>query len=118
MGRKLHFSLFLALVVCNYFLQSHGRPIPKSLNQDSSVKPEKEVESSHDANAFQPTAPGNSPGVGHKHSSEDDSKVKTTSSPDVKVSVTVGSTDDFKRTDPGHSPGVGHDYPNKIGHLN
>ncbi|KAI5665922.1 hypothetical protein M9H77_15775 [Catharanthus roseus] len=44
---------------------------------------------------FKPTAPGNSPGVGHSH----------------HVVNTLSSTpDDFKPTNPGRSPGVGHSF--------
>ncbi|KAL2333572.1 hypothetical protein Fmac_014785 [Flemingia macrophylla] len=76
-------------------------------------------------NAFRPTTPGGSPGVGHRIiTSSEDHNVKTIvavqspRSPLVEVSVTKDSKDDFKPTDPGHSPGVGHAYPNKIGQTN
>ena len=60
-------------------------------------------------NAFQPTTPGSSPGVGHKKFAGEDKDVKAmvaVQSPDVKVFVN------------GFSPGVGHAYPNKNGQLN
>ncbi|XP_027348635.1 precursor of CEP9-like [Abrus precatorius] len=59
-------------------------------------------------NAFRPTTPGGSPGVGHRMITKQD----------VEVSVTEGTTKDFKPTDPGHSPGVGHSHQNKIGQPN
>nr|XP_004509211.1 precursor of CEP9-like [Cicer arietinum] len=122
-----HFALFLALIACNYSLQSHARLI-KPLNQHnvptSTSKKNNEVasyfvDSSSEVhtNAFQPTAPGNSPGVGHKYFTEQDInlKAKKIQSPNVEVSVTEDTKNDFKKTDPGHSPGVGHAYQNEIG---
>ncbi|KAH6788263.1 DNA-directed RNA polymerase II subunit RPB1-like protein [Perilla frutescens var. hirtella] len=57
---------------------------------------------------FQPTTPGNSPGVGHysvgqKHNTEVNGKRFTT---------LTGKTDGFQPTTPGHSPGVGHSIGN------
>ncbi|TKY70558.1 DNA-directed RNA polymerase II subunit RPB [Spatholobus suberectus] len=75
-----------------------------------------------DANAFRPTTPGNSPGVGHKKFEEDKGIMKVKGvlvhSPDVKVSVAEGFENDFRPTDPGNSPGVGHPHENKSGQLN
>ncbi|KAG4933586.1 hypothetical protein AAZX31_17G169700 [Glycine max] len=149
-----YFFIFLALVVCDGSLLTHGRKINiKPLNQlHSSLNtktianhpnptslpslktkvesPQHHEESSKledsgadNTNAFRPTTPGGSPGVGHKMitSSSEDNKVKTmvvVHSPDVEVFKTEGSKDDFKPTDPGHSPGVGHAYKNKIGDGN
>ncbi|KAF3600087.1 hypothetical protein F2Q69_00036154 [Brassica cretica] len=48
---------------------------------------------------FAPTAPGNSPGVGHK---------KARNSPGMGHK----KGDDFKPTTPGHSPGIGHAVKN------
>lgn len=63
---------------------------------------------------FRPTAPGNSPGVGHFYTKND---VKVQSKgvgirPDVGHS-NAGSNEDFKPTQPGHSPGVGHSFKDK-----
>ncbi|KAL1569427.1 hypothetical protein AAHA92_00908 [Salvia divinorum] len=51
---------------------------------------------------FQPTTPGNSPGVGHSFAT------KYHSMEEVKA----GKTDGFQPTTPGHSPGVGHSMGN------
>ncbi|KAL2504841.1 hypothetical protein Adt_20462 [Abeliophyllum distichum] len=44
-------------------------------------------------NDFRPTAPGNSPGIGH-----------------IQQKKVSGNKDDFRPTGPGHSPGVGHSF--------
>ncbi|CAI8609252.1 unnamed protein product [Vicia faba] len=131
-----HFALFLALIVFNYSLQSHARllkpldqhNVPISTSEKkivSSMKSHKEVASSfgdsseNHTYAFQPTTPGNSPGVGHRYFTEEniDMKSKKTlvQSPDHNIYVTEDTKNEFKKTDPGHSPGVGHAYQNKIG---
>ncbi|GAB4847002.1 hypothetical protein Ancab_026014 [Ancistrocladus abbreviatus] len=51
---------------------------------------------------FQPTAPGKSPGVGHRLEEGRAGTKVFIGSPDVKW------TDDFRPTTPGESPGVGH----------
>jgi hypothetical protein len=131
-----HFALFLALTAFNYSLQSHARLI-KPLNKqnvpiltlvkkiDSSMKSNNEEvafqpTSEDHTNAFQPTTPGNSPGVGHKSFAKKDinmksKKVVVVQSPDDNISTTEDIINDFKKTDPGHSPGVGHSFNNKIG---
>ncbi|KAL2333574.1 hypothetical protein Fmac_014787 [Flemingia macrophylla] len=135
--------IFLSLVAFNGSLLTHARQI-KPLNQhswlnkgtvnvptpssekkrvDSSVMPKQGVDesfadSSADANAFRPTTPGNSPGVGHKKFAQEDNGVKpkaVVQSPDVKLHVTEETQNGFKPTNPGHSPGVGHSQQNKIG---
>ncbi|KAK1363826.1 hypothetical protein POM88_039387 [Heracleum sosnowskyi] len=63
---------------------------------------------------FRPTAPGNSPGVGHSYT-KNDVKVQQKG---VGIGPGVGhpdagSTDDFKPTQPGHSPAVGHSFADK-----
>jgi len=76
------------------------------------------VESLGDTNAFRPTTPGSSPGVGHRKFATEDKDIKATvaiQSPDVKVHVTEGTESGFKPTNPGHSPGVGHAQQNQIG---
>ncbi|KAG6397316.1 hypothetical protein SASPL_143482 [Salvia splendens] len=51
---------------------------------------------------FQPTTPGNSPGVGHLFGTKDHSMEE----------VKGGKPDGFQPTSPGHSPGVGHSMGN------
>ncbi|KAJ7944409.1 Precursor of CEP9 [Quillaja saponaria] len=71
---------------------------------------------------FRPTAPGNSPGVGHKHSFEKQNQVDHNEpkgqvvdpSLDVTYYVTARPVNDFKPTAPGHSPGVGHAIQTKM----
>jgi len=131
-----YFAPFLALIACNYSLQSHARLI-KPLNHhnvpistlekkvDSSIKSNNEVagyfghSSEVHTNAFQPTTPGNSPGVGHRYFTEEDfdvnSKKTVAQSHDDNKYVTEDTTNEFQKTNPGHSPGVGHSYQNKIG---
>ncbi|KAL2987918.1 hypothetical protein AAZX31_11G056000 [Glycine max] len=144
-----YFTIFVAvLVACHGSLFAHGRQI-KPLNQHSSLLNTKptilaplrtsiklidapivpkfkfaDVDSGDSgadhANAFRPTTPGNSPGVGHKKFEGEDKGMKVMGtlvhSPDVKASVAdAGSFEnDFRPTDPGHSPGVGHPRQNKI----
>ncbi|CAJ2635427.1 unnamed protein product [Trifolium pratense] len=129
------FALFLALIAFNYSLQSHARLI-KPLNQqnvpistsvkkiDSSMNSNNEEvtfqpTSENHTNAFQPTTPGNSPGVGHRSFPKEDinleSKKVIVQSPSDNISTTEDIINDFKKTDPGHSPGVGHSFNNKIG---
>ena len=136
-----YFTIFVAvLVACHGSLFAHGRQIkPLNLNTkptilaplrtsikliDAPIVPKfkfADVDSGDSgadhANAFRPTTPGNSPGVGHKKF-EEDKVMKVMGalvhSPDVKTSVAEGSFEnDFKPTDPGHSPGVGHPRQNK-----
>ncbi|CAJ1942771.1 unnamed protein product [Sphenostylis stenocarpa] len=134
--------IFLALLAFNGALLTHCRKI-KPLNQhsllkediavvqsnvptpssekkkvDSSVIPENGVEGSGDANAFRPTTPGSSPGVGHRKFASEDKDMKATvavHSSHVKIYVTEGTDSGFKPTNPGHSPGVGHAQQNQIG---
>lgn len=139
------FFFFLVLVVYHGSLLTHGRKI-KPLNQHSTlntkfvadnphpslpsletnVEPHYEKASSlgdEDApytNAFRPTTPGGSPGVGHRTIPSKVNKMKSmvVQSPNVEGFVTEGPKNDFQPTDPGHSPGVGHAYQNKIGQAN
>lgn len=142
-----YFTIFVALFACHGSLFAHGRQI-KPLNQHSSLNTNpilaplsrtsikvieapivpkfkfSDVDSGDSgadhANAFRPTTPGNSPGVGHKKFEGEDKGMKVMGtlvhSPDVKASVAdAGSFEnDFRPTDPGHSPGVGHPRQNKI----
>ncbi|KAK7263117.1 hypothetical protein RJT34_30702 [Clitoria ternatea] len=79
----------------------------KNLNTD--------IGDSSNTNAFQPTTPGTSPGVGHRNIEGNNVKAMVAvQSSDVEVPVTAG----FQPTDPGHSPGVGHSHQNKIGQSN
>ncbi|KAL9326966.1 hypothetical protein ACSQ67_007611 [Phaseolus vulgaris] len=95
-------------------------PTPSSEKKkvDSFAIAKHDVESFGDTNAFRPTTPGNSPGVGHRKFATQDKDMKATvavESPDVKVHVTEGTESGFKPTNPGHSPGVGHAQHNQIG---
>ncbi|RDX91300.1 Precursor of CEP9, partial [Mucuna pruriens] len=92
-------------------------PTPSSEKKifGSSAMPKQGVEtfgdSGGDTNAFRPTTPGNSPGVGHRKFAQQDKDTETkvaVQSPDVKVYVTEGTTNGLQGTNPGHSPGVGH----------
>ncbi|XP_061361875.1 precursor of CEP9-like [Gastrolobium bilobum] len=72
-------------------------------------------DSGSDTNAFRPTTPGSSPGVGHRNFAGEDNNMKAVvvvKSPDVEVSMTEG-INDFRPTEPGNSPGVGHPYQHK-----
>lgn len=117
-----YFVIFLALVACNNSLLTHARPI-KPMNQHSSqntgnVVADFEVSGATDANAFRPTTPGNSPGVGHHFAVEDNNMkaMGVVQNQVVEVSATERSESGFKPTNPGHSPGVGHGYQTKIEH--
>ncbi|KAL1214361.1 Precursor of CEP9 [Cardamine amara subsp. amara] len=66
---------------------------------------------------FAPTAPGNSPGVGHKKMNVNVKEVKDDLEPTEERPLQktndqdhfkTGSTDDFAPTSPGNSPGMGH----------
>ncbi|GAU39822.1 hypothetical protein TSUD_154520 [Trifolium subterraneum] len=87
----------------------------KSNNEEVAFQPTSEDHT----NAFQPTTPGNSPGVGHRSFAKEDinveSKKVVIQSSDGNISTTDDIINDFKKTDPGHSPGVGHSFNNKIG---
>ncbi|OIW09723.1 hypothetical protein TanjilG_09396 [Lupinus angustifolius] len=127
-------AVFLILLACHVSLQTQARKI-KPLNTyttlptssenkvlDSPMIPRYEVasfrDSKTDINAFRPTSPGGSPGVGHKSSEEgDDMKAMVVvQSPDLRVHLNnEGTKNGFKPTEPGHSPGVGHVYQNKNG---
>ena len=87
---------------------------------DEPLKVKYHVAASDDSgtNAFRPTTPGKSPGVGHRTFAGDDNDMKAqvaVCSPDVPKDyyITEESTDDFRRTSPGHSPRVGHILGNK-----
>lgn len=76
--------------------------------RDGNSKPES-------VNDFRPTAPGNSPGVGHsfaEHKFNPQSE-EIGSAPAVPQSTTANS-DDFRPTAPGHSPGGGHSKENHV----
>ncbi|KAK7263118.1 hypothetical protein RJT34_30703 [Clitoria ternatea] len=92
-------------------------PTPSSdKNLNTPMIPNYEVASfgdSSDTNAFRPTTPGGSPGVGHRKVAQ---AMVAVQSPDLVADE--GSKDDFQPTDPGHSPGVGHSHQNKIGQPN
>ncbi|KAF1872357.1 hypothetical protein Lal_00016655 [Lupinus albus] len=128
-------AVFLTLIAFHDSLQTQARKI-KPLNTDTSLPtsssenkvlnspmiPRYEVSSFRDSktdiNAFRPTSPGGSPGVGHKYAEEfDDMKAMVVvQSPDIRVHLNnEGTINGFKPTEPGHSPGVGHAYQNKNG---
>ncbi|OIW20703.1 hypothetical protein TanjilG_21036 [Lupinus angustifolius] len=127
-----YFAVLFTLVACNDSLLTQARNI-KPLNTDttlitsskiklnSPMKPKYEVAnfvySKSDINAFRPTSPGDSPGIGHKSAEEgeDMKAMVVVQSPDVRVHVNEGTKNDFKPTNPGHSPGVGHAYQNRNG---
>ncbi|KAE9597606.1 hypothetical protein Lal_00008594 [Lupinus albus] len=117
-----YFAVVFTLVACNDSLLTQGRNI-KPLNTDttlltSPIIPKYEVASfvysKTDINAFRPTSPGDSPGIGHKYA-EEMKEMVVIQSPDVRVHVNEGTKNDFKPTDPGHSPGVGHAFQNRNG---
>jgi len=142
-----YFAIFLVLVAYHIFLPTQARKI-KPLTEDNpkpsfpSLKTavnvpsptfEKKVnlplmpnhgvasigDSSGDTNAFRPTTPGNSPGVGHRKFEGEIKNMKVVQSPIVKVFVTSEeSKNAFKPTYPSHSPGVGHVQQSTNGQLN
>ncbi|CAL0312800.1 unnamed protein product [Lupinus luteus] len=133
-------AVFLVLFTCHDSLLTHGRKI-KPLNTDTTLNPLKtnvnvpnpttssearilsnnEETSFGDTNAFRPTTPGSSPGVGHKifaGEQEDMKAMVLVQSPDVKVNMSERSKNDILPTTPGHSNGVGHSHQYKSGNLN
>ncbi|KAK5783047.1 uncharacterized protein LOC108482803 [Gossypium arboreum] len=65
---------------------------------------------------FRPTAPGNSPGIGHSFEEDNDERNEEKG---ASFRSTNGKhAQDFKRTSPGHSPGVGHVFSSKISKKN
>ncbi|MBA0831375.1 hypothetical protein Goarm_015846 [Gossypium armourianum] len=60
---------------------------------------------------FWPTAPGNSPGIGH--SFKEDNNERNEEKRASFRSTNGKHAQDFKRTSPGHSPGVGHVFSSK-----
>lgn len=96
------FVLFLALTACLETQFTQGRQLKGSdakLVSAPRPPPPPELMSSSEVggvDSFQPTTPGNSPGVGHSFT--------TMAAP--------GKTDGFQPTTPGHSPGVGHSIGN------
>ncbi|RHN42247.1 putative encoded peptide [Medicago truncatula] len=142
-----YFAIFLVLVAYHIFLPTQARKI-KPLIEDNpkptftSLKTavnipsptfEKKVnlpmmpnhgvasigDSSGDTNAFRPTTPGSSPGVGHRKFVGEVKDSTVVRSPNVKVFVTSErSKDAFKPTYPNHSPGVGHVNQSTKGQLN
>ncbi|KAL3525711.1 hypothetical protein ACH5RR_014083 [Cinchona calisaya] len=63
------------------------------------------------ANGFQPTTPGNSPGVGHSYAGRKvENEQKAPSSTPNVAHFLDSDPDDFRPTAPGRSPGVGHSY--------
>ncbi|KAL0377731.1 UNVERIFIED_CONTAM: hypothetical protein Sradi_3078600 [Sesamum radiatum] len=60
------------------------------------------------SDSFQPTTPGNSPGIGHSFTG----KKHDTQAKAQDFTSVAGQTDGFQPTTPGHSPGVGHSFGN------
>ncbi|KAL0343658.1 UNVERIFIED_CONTAM: hypothetical protein Sangu_1253200 [Sesamum angustifolium] len=60
------------------------------------------------SDSFQPTTPGNSPGIGHSFAG----KKHNTQAKAQDFTSATGQTDGFQPTTPGHSPGVGHSFGN------
>eukprot|EP00257_Ricinus_communis_P026293 XP_025013707.1 precursor of CEP9 [Ricinus communis] len=131
-----HAVLLLALIFCLQILYIEGRPISNTINlHQSKLAGQDHQEQTHtgfsdfaaaSVDAFRPTPPGNSPGVGHpkavvtsssttdqhsltglRHDYSNLHKSKETSPTSLDV-FAAASTDDFRPTSPGYSPGVGH----------
>ncbi|OIW07648.1 hypothetical protein TanjilG_17663 [Lupinus angustifolius] len=131
-------AVFLVLFACHDSLLTHGRKI--KVNTDATIKPLKtnvnvpnpttslatRILSSNketsfgNTDAFRPTTPGSSPGVGHrKFAGEEHMKAMVVvQSPDVEVYVTERSKNDIPPTTPGHKNSVGHSHQYKNGNLN
>ena len=104
-------------------------PLKTSINYNTQLKVESPIvpkydvalsgdSGANDVNAFRPTTPGNSPGVGHRKFAAEEKGMKAVvvvHSPHVKVSVPEGFKNDFAPTGAGHSPGVGHPRQHKNG---
>lgn len=88
--------------------------LPRKESKQDFTSKQKVSTVANSIDGFRPTAPGNSPGVGHSYSNND-VKVQQKGvgiGPGVGHSD-AGSTNDFKPTQPGHSPGVGHSFVDK-----
>lgn len=121
LAMQKYFVIFLVLVTCHIFLPTQARKIKPTIptfktdvnvlsptlesKVDSSLMPDHVVaslgDSTGDTDAFRPTTPGNSPGVGHRNfGREEDKAMKVVQSPDVKVIVTTeGLKNVFKPLD-------------------
>ncbi|MCD9641496.1 hypothetical protein HAX54_027708 [Datura stramonium] len=108
------FSFLVAVIVCHQVLIAEGRQLKElkkhefADNTRGKEIPGREHFSTGDTSkVVNPTATGNSPGIGH-------SSTGPKTNYQLKHSSTVeGSTDDVKA---GHSPGIGHASQNeKIG---
>ncbi|KAK6116254.1 hypothetical protein DH2020_050050 [Rehmannia glutinosa] len=105
----------LALMACLNIQFSEGRQLKSMHNaqvtgQKKGLPPmtptqNHEFSSSDVSNkdAYQPTTPGNSPGIGHSFAGQKDNMQPKR----VRV-LDEGYTDSFRPTTPGHSPGIGH----------
>ncbi|KAE9614316.1 hypothetical protein Lal_00016675 [Lupinus albus] len=132
-------AVFFVLFAYHDSLLTHGRKI-KALNTDTTLKSLKtnvnvpnpttsgtsilsnnRETSFGDTDAFRPTTPGSSPGVGHRNfagKQEDMKAMVVVQSPDVKVYVSEKSKNDISPATLGHSHGVGHSHQYKNGNLN
>ncbi|POO02773.1 hypothetical protein TorRG33x02_017590 [Trema orientale] len=94
---------------------SNDKDTPPSSNHFG-VEIEKSSENSAvvvNIDAFRPTTPGTSPGVGHPRSiSNDSGLVERNNQSNGERHFVTGNKDDFRPTAPGHSPGVGHSVGN------
>lgn len=101
------FLIFLALTVCLGIQTTQGRQLKvtseEKLSHGDDAKRTVSPPDVSRVDSFQPTTPGNSPGVGHSFAGK---KQK------AEVKVTAGKPDGFQPTTPGHSPGVGHSIGN------
>lgn len=105
------FIFLLALTACLEIQFSQARQLKENAhNKNLQPIPSKELSSSdashsREENGFQPTTPGNSPGVGHSFAGQ---KRNYAQSEGQDFDSVKGKTDGFQPTTPGHSPGVGH----------
>ncbi|KAL5557039.1 hypothetical protein UlMin_039275 [Ulmus minor] len=97
--------IILALFAFHEILSVHGiRQVKPSKNNQEQLN---KIEAAKSVNAFRPTTPGSSPGVGH-HSFGEQHFITGTKDDYGNSSEVVFHKDDFRPTTPGNSPGVGH----------
>ncbi|CAI9110147.1 OLC1v1010123C1 [Oldenlandia corymbosa var. corymbosa] len=96
----------------NYDVPETKRVLPKMSSNVPKSSTEFGSSMAEHVNGFQPTAPGNSPGVGHSHEGRKQMEQNIPSAKSSEGYFLEGSTDDFRPTGPGRSPGVGHSVRN------
>ncbi|KAL9158138.1 hypothetical protein ABFS82_08G048200 [Erythranthe guttata] len=115
--KHIHMFVFLILALIITKIQfSEGRQIKAMMTTTSVVADHREGENSiggskHEKDGFQPTTPGNSPGVGHSFEGQkrnNGQQIKEQA--DLNFNSPAGKADAFQPTTPGHSPGVGHSF--------